>query len=194
MDDIAFRKCFAALPTLITPRLVLKKIEQKDVWDMYAYASLEETSRYLLWSPHLNVDETRGLIEYLSKKYRRGDYADWGIYTRDRMTLIGTVGFASVDFENDRAELGYVLSPQYQKRGYMGEAVDRILSLAFVKFKLNRIELRIMEGNKNSAHFAEKHGFRFEGRGVNELLIKGKFSTILHYALLRDEYLNNVSQ
>ncbi len=191
MDTLAFRRCFSSLPTMITQRVVLKKIDAGDAWDMYAYASLDETSRYLLWSPHCNIDETRGYMEYINKKYRRGDYADWGVYTRDKMTLIGTVGFASVDFENDRAELGYVLSPMYWRRGYMGEAVERVLNLAFVGLSINRIELRIMEGNANSVHFAEKHGFKREGRGVNELLIKGRYSTILHYALLRDEYLNS---
>lgn len=188
MNDKAMRDVFRDLPMLTAGRTVLKKVEMKDAWDLYAYASLDDTSKYLLWSPHLNIDESRGQIEWLQHRYKRGMYADWGVYHRETLKLIGTVGFASVDAPNDRAELGYVLSPQYQGRGYMGEAVERVLSLAFCHLELNRVELRIMHGNVRSAHFAESHGFKYEGLCRQELLVKGEYRDILHYALLKDEY------
>ncbi len=189
MNDKAMRKLFADLPTLSAGRTVLKKVEMKDAWDLFAYASLDETSKFLMWGPHVNIDESRGQIEWLQHRYKRGMCADWGVYHRDTLKLIGTVGFASVDAQNDRAELGYVLSPLYQGRGYMGEAVERVLSLAFEYLELNRIELRIMQGNLRSAHFAERHGFRYEGTCVRELLIKGEYRDIMHYALLKEQYL-----
>lgn len=190
MNDKAMRDVFRDLPMLSAGRTVLKKVEMKDAWDLFAYASLDDTSKYLLWGPHINIDESRGQIEWLQHRYRRGMCADWGVYHRDTLKLIGTVGFASVDAANDRAELGYVLSPLYQGRGYMGEAVERVLSLAFCHFELNRIELRIMQGNVHSAHFAEAHGFKFEGLCRQELIVKGKYRDIMHYALLRHEYLS----
>ncbi len=189
MNDKAMREVFRDLPQLTADRVILKKVSMQDAWDMYDYASMEDTARYLLWTPHLNIDESRGLIDWLTKQYRKGVYADWGVYHRDTMRLIGTVGFAHIDQPNDRAEVGYVLSPRYWGRGYMGEAVERLMYLAFYKLQINRLELRIMEGNTNSCRFAEHHGYKLEGRGVNELLVKGSYRTILHYALLRDEYL-----
>ena len=79
MDSSKYRKVFSSLPQLETERLILKKIEMANANDMFAYASLSEVTKYLLWSPHLNIEETRGYIEYLQREYRRGNYADWGL-------------------------------------------------------------------------------------------------------------------
>jgi ribosomal-protein-alanine N-acetyltransferase len=156
--------------------------------DMYAYASLDQVTRYLLWTPHLNIEETKGYIEYLQKQYRRGNYADWGLNCKADGVFIGTCGFANMDFQNNKGELGYVLSPSYQGKGYMKEAVLAILKLSYLELGLERVELRIMEGNKASVKFAESVGFKYEGTTRNSLYLRGEYKTILHYSLLKEEY------
>ena len=43
---------FAKIPTIETPRLVLRKMKPSDSEDMFEYASRPEVSEYLLWLPH----------------------------------------------------------------------------------------------------------------------------------------------
>ena len=62
MDTVKLRRVFASLPVLETERLVLRRITQENAYDMFAYASLSDVTKYLLWSPHINIDETRGYI------------------------------------------------------------------------------------------------------------------------------------
>ena len=76
MDDRSYRGLFGDLPELKTERLTLRKMEMSDANDMYSYASLDEVTRYLLWTPHLNIDETKGYIEYVRREYRKGSVAD----------------------------------------------------------------------------------------------------------------------
>lgn len=189
MDNYKYRKMFSDLPVVKTERLILKKIELEDANDMYAYASLDQVTRYLLWTPHFNIEETKGYIEYLQKQYRKGNYSDWGLKCKADGVFIGTCGFSDMDFTNNKGELGYVLSPSYQGKGYMKEAVITILNLAFSELGLNRIELRIMEGNVASMKFATSIGFKFEGTMRKSLFLRGEYKTLHHYSILNEEFM-----
>ncbi|HAN21820.1 MAG TPA: GNAT family N-acetyltransferase [Clostridiales bacterium] len=189
MDNYKYRKIFSDMPVIETKRLILKKIELDNANDMYAYASLDQVTRYLLWTPHLNIEETKGYIEYLQKQYRKGNYADWGLNCKSDGVFIGTCGFADMDFTNNKGELGYVLSPSYQGKGYMKEAVEAILRLAFTQLDLNRVELRIMDGNTASMKFAVSMGFKLEGVTRKSLFLRGEYKTLHHYSILNEEFM-----
>lgn len=189
LDDKKYRKLFSDLPIIQTERLILRKIMPEDLYDMYEYASDDEVSRFLMWSPHLNIAETRGHIEYLQKQYRKGCATDWGVALKSSNKLIGTCGFASVDLHNNKAEIGYVLSQKYRKRGYMREAVNKVLEIGFLRLGLNRIEARILEGNAQSEGLAESVGMKKEGTLRKALFIKGVYKTFSYYAITKDEYI-----
>lgn len=166
----------------------LRRLEKTDCDDVYRYASLSATTRYLLWSPHMNLFETRGYLEYTRKKYRAGEFFDWGIEYKENSKIIGTVGFTTVDFENNKAEIGYVLSPEYHGKGLGLEAVRRIVRYGFVTMGFERLEARIMVPNQPSRSLAEKLGFRLEGIRRHDLFVKGEYRDICTYSMLRSEY------
>ncbi len=188
MDSSKYRKVFSSLPETETERLILRKIVMADANDMYAYASLSEVTKYLLWSPHLNIEETKGYIEYLQREYRRGNNADWGIVLKSTKVFIGTIGFASIDTRGNWGEIGYVLNPAYHGRGLMTEAVRAVLRVGFAYLGLHRIQARIMEGNNASMRLVENLGFRYEGTLRDSLFVKGAYRTIKIYSMLSDDY------
>ena len=192
MDDLLYRRFFSDLPELHTERLLLRKLRSGDVYDVNEYASREEVPRYLLWTPHLNLRETQGYLDFLQKRYRKGLHSDWGIQLRSQPQsggkIIGTCGFSAVDIPNESCELGYVLSPSHWGKGYMDEAFEAVLDAAFNRLQAHRVTLRILEGNQPSERFALRHGFRLEGKSVEALYVKGVYRTVCHYAMLREEY------
>ncbi len=192
MNDLLYRKLFSSLPVLKTERLVLRKLTQDDLLDVNEYASDEKISRYLRWTPHLNLHETKGYIEFMQKRYRKGLHAEWGVVIASTGKVIGTCGFSGVDLQNESCELGYVLSSAYRGKGYMTEAFCAVLKVAFENLQAHRVTLQILEGNDDSARFAERNGFRLEGVMQKALWVKGEFRTVLQYAMLREEYENRV--
>ena len=188
MDDRKYRRLFTDLPSFETNRLVLRKITPADLYDMYDYSREDEVSRYLLWSPHLNIDETKGHIEFLQKEYRKGRCTDWGVALKENGVLIGTCGFASVDTHNNKAEIGYVLSHRYRGNGYMREAARAVLYIGFEKLGLNRIEARILQGNTASERLAESIGMKREGTLRDCLYIKGQYKTFSYYGITEKDY------
>lgn len=191
MDDLLYRNLFSSLPTLQTKRLTLRPFTDGDLYDVNEYMAIEEVSRYLRWTPHLNLRETRGYLEFIQKRYRKGQHADWAVVLNDTGKVIGNCGFTSVDITNECCELGYVLSPSYWGKGYMDEALAALLGVAFQRLEANRVILQILEGNDASVRFALRNGFREEGREVNALMVKGDYRTVLRFAMLKSEYPGN---
>lgn len=191
MDDLLYRNLFSALPVLQTKRLTLRPFTDGDLYDVNEYMAIEEVSRYLRWTPHLNLRETRGYLEFIQKRYRKGQHADWAVVLNDTGKVIGNCGFTSVDITNECCELGYVLSPSYWGKGYMDEALAALLEVAFQRLEANRVILQILEGNDASVRFALRNGFREEGREVNALMVKGDYRTVLRFAMLKSEYPRN---
>ncbi len=179
---------FQHIPEMETPRLRMRRIKVSDTDDMYAYSCIEEVTRYLLWSPHPSRDYTRQYLIRLQGLYRSGDFFDWGLEEKVSGKLIGTCGFTSIDPENNRAEVGYVLNPSVWGRGIAPEAVFAVLQFGFDRLSLMRIEARYMIPNERSRRVMEKCGMHFEGVARSAMRVKGVYRDIGTCSILRDEY------
>ena len=102
--------------------------------------------------------------------------------------MIGTCGFTRIDFPHNCGELGYVLNPDYHKKGYATEAAKRVLCFGFEVLELHRIEAKFMQGNDASLHVMEKLGMQFEGYRRDAMLVKGRYRTIGVCAILKNEF------
>ena len=179
---------FKKIPTVTTERLVLRKLVPADADDMYEYAQNPIVTRFLLWEPHVTKKFTQSYLKFIQTQYSACTFCDWAVTLADSGKMIGTCGFTSFDLENDGAELGYVISPDYWGNGYATEALSRVLSFGFSVLGLNRMYVRILSGNEASERVARKCGMRHEATFYSSLLVKGEFRTVKIFAILRDEF------
>ena len=179
---------FTRIPTLETNRLTMRKILPADCADMYDYSRREETSRYLLWSPHTNLRYTKKYLTHVQNAYRNENFYDFALVDKESGRMIGTCGFTSFDLQNNSAEIGYVLHPEFWGKGLAKEAVFRLMAFGFAELRLHRLSAKIMTNNTASKRVAEKCGMRHEATYVEGMLIKGRYETIDEYALLAKEF------
>ncbi len=172
-------RTFSNIPTLHTERLTLRKMKVSDTDDMFEYASLAETTRYLTWRPHKSRDYTKEYLEYLGTRYATGDFFDWAVtLNEDGGKMIGTCGFTRFDLPNDSAEIGYVINPDYHGKGIAAEAAREVIRFGFEVLGLHRIEAKYMVGNTASRRVMEKLGMSFEGEHHDAIKIGGGYRTI----------------
>lgn len=176
------------LPHLHTDRLLLRPLERSDFADMYDYARREDTSRYLVWTPHPSPEYTRNYLAMIGRYYRKGQFFDWAIVERYSGRMIGTCGFTKLDLRNRVGEIGYVLNPTRHGRGYATEAVRTVLAYGFDVLELNRIEGRYMVENIPSRRVMEKCGLTFEGVLRQSMQIKGNYRDIGICSIVKEEY------
>ncbi len=170
---------------LHTERLLLRKLLPRDAEDMFLYASRPDVTRYLLWREHPDLFYTRRYISYVIGKYRSGEFFDYAIVEHESGRMIGTCGFARIDRQNRAGEIGYVINPTYQNRGYATEAACAVIKFGFSVLDLRRIEARYMEENQRSARVMQKCGMHFEGILHAAMCIKGNQENIGIYAITR---------
>ena len=85
------------------------------------------------------------------------------------------------------ATLGYGLAPDAVGRGYMTEAVRRIVDIAFDELALHRVEVNIMPRNARSLAVVERAGFVREGLSARYLQIAGKWEDHVRLARVADD-------
>lgn len=184
-----FDKLRPALPRLETERLILRPMERGDAADMYEYARLQETSRYLLWSPHPSPEYTRSYLAMIGRFYRKGQFFDWAVVEKASGRMIGTCGFSRLEHNHHIGEIGYVLNPAFHGKGYATEAAAAVIDYGFETMGLNRIEGRYMVENTASRRVMEHCGLTFEGILRQSMMVKGRYRDIGLCSLLLEDYL-----
>jgi len=84
--------------------------------------------------------------------------------------------------------LGYYIGAPYCGKGYMTEALELMLTLAFRGHRLHRVEANIQPGNQGSLRLVQRAGFHREGYSPRYLKIGGRWRDHERWALLVDEW------
>lgn len=171
---------------IISQRIMLRPFDVNDVDDMFEYASDDDVTEYLNWTSCTNYDD---IIEVLNR-YHLSKPGVWAIELIEEKKCIGCIDLRIIP-EHQKASFGYVLNKKYWNNGYMTEAVLAVINFAFNELNLNRIEATYYVGNEGSGKVMKKCNMKYEGIGVQEVCIKNVFRDVVHYALLRSEWINS---
>lgn len=180
---------YGSLPKLNTPRLKLRKVSEADKYDLFAYASNDEVTKYVMWDTHKSMADTEGFISYAMDQYKNKNVAPWAIEYKETGKFIGTIDFVWWKPAYFSAEIGYVISPEYWGKGITTEAAKAIIQFGFEKMELVRIQARCFDENIASARVMEKVGMIYEGTHRKEMYIKGRHRDIRMYSILREDFL-----
>lgn len=183
-----YLEVFSHLPTLLTPRLVLRPARMSDAEDMYEYSRDPEVARHVLWDAHTSIHQTRAYLRFLIRQYRNASPATFVIALRESGKVIGTIGFMWLQTDNRSAEVGYSLSRAYWNQGIMSEALKTVLEFGFTKLGLNRIEAQHEFDNPASGRVMLKAGMCHEGTLRQRVYNKGRYADVELYAIVRSDF------
>ncbi len=155
---------------------------------MFEYSRDPETSKYLLWEPHTSRAFTRAHIRYLQKQYQNASFFDWALVDKESGKMIGTCGFTEIYERKKTAEVGYVLSPAFHRRGLAPEALSRVMEYGFCTLGLQRLSARFMEENLASQKVLARLGFREDTKRKETFYKRGTKQRILTYSITKEEY------
>jgi ribosomal-protein-alanine N-acetyltransferase len=98
------------------------------------------------------------------------------------------MGLWRMDKENHRAEIGYLLDPEYQGRGLAAEALHAVLIYGFKELKFHAVEANVDPMNEASKKLLLKAGFVQEGYFRESYYFDGRFLDSAIFGLLCHEY------
>lgn len=177
---------FAPFPELETGRLLLRRMTLADAPEMFFFRSDETVMKFIGREPVKIISEAEEFIEKIESGINSNNTIMWGIVLKESPEkLIGTICYWNIQMENYRAEIGFLLHPNYWRKGIMKEAINRILEYGFNVMKLHSIEGRTHADNIASASVLEATGFLKEGHLKEEFYFRGKFLDSVIYSRLQ---------
>jgi RimJ/RimL family protein N-acetyltransferase len=161
--------CAAMLPptpVLETPRLILRPLRLDDApaiqrrfprWEVVRHLSADIPWPY-------PADAAVGHVEERLAEMARGEKFHWAITLKGGSDeLIGRIDLWADDGAS-RDQRGFWLDPDFQGRGLMTEAAERVTAYAFEDLGWPQLWLSNAQANKASARIKEKQGARLVDR------------------------------
>jgi|JI6StandDraft_1071083.scaffolds.fasta_scaffold129620_2 ribosomal-protein-alanine N-acetyltransferase len=181
---------FNPFPEINTSRLHLRRITSDDRADMFALRSNILAMKHISKTIPVEMSEIDSLIQKMQNGIETNTAIGWGVCIKGQNTVIGSVGFHRIVPEHYRAEIGYMLLPEYWRLGFMSEIMPEMVNYAFNTMKIHSVEANIDPTNEKSSRLLKKFGFRKEAYFRENYYYDGKFLDSEIYSLLQSWYLN----
>ncbi|GAB3425045.1 GNAT family N-acetyltransferase [Niabella aquatica] len=144
-------------------------------------------SRFLPWVPHML--SVKNMENYLLNCTRlMEDGLDYSFNIFHNGQIAGRIGLSSISKTNKSANIGYWLAEQAQGKGIMCESVKKLVSFAFERLQLYRLEIKAATGNQRSKAIPEQLGFTCEGILRGAEWVNDEPLDLMLYSLLRSEW------
>lgn len=140
-----------------------------------------------LWNAPLRPTHAELEREFLLKS--DGTSMSFAIRLLNNKTLIGYIGFKSIDHRNRLGEVSIVIGElENHRKGFGTEALSILIEYGFQELNLNRIELTVLSFNRVAIRLYQKLGFQQEGVLRQSLFRDGRYHDVWVMVLLRDEW------
>jgi RimJ/RimL family protein N-acetyltransferase len=174
-----------------TERLLLRPATPADLEPTWRYRQLEPVSRWLTRAPQTLADY-RAHFESPDSLVKTLVLERDGVVIGDLMVAVGD-GWAQAERAAEargvQAELGWVLDPAHEGRGYATEAVRELLRLCFTDLGLRRVEAGCFAANEPSWRLMQRVGMRRESVTRRDALHRsGEWMDGMAYGLLAEEW------
>ena len=163
-----------------TQRLIIREMSVEDLDRLYEIYNNKEITKYTEDLFPNKQDELEYMKKYIKSIYKFYEYGMWIIETKEGK-VIGRAGIEHINeiskddnllygelvlnYKNNDSDglqlLGYIISKEYQNKGYGYEACNGIIEYAKTQLLLKKIIVKIHKQNKVSIKLAKKLGFNF---------------------------------
>jgi RimJ/RimL family protein N-acetyltransferase len=138
-----------------------------------------------------DIESIIGSIEYFKVLNASGFFLKWSIRDKKTDSFLGEIELYPLKPQIRpwiEWAIGYSLKEMFRGKGYMSEAVNRVLDFAFVEKSVLRVKADVPEKNIKSLKLLRKNGFSYEGLQINKLFINGVFKNMSQLAITQARY------
>ncbi|MBM7506069.1 GNAT family N-acetyltransferase [Agromyces aurantiacus] len=161
-------------PVIRTERLLLRphRLADADAW--YALQSDPRVIEHLSWPLRTRAESFVHLAHRTrhTRLEQRNDFLALAVVLDGQLIGDASLHLRSLDRAERRLEIGWVIGPQWQGRGYAREAAEAMLRLAFEDVSAAVVEAHMTSANEASTALAERLGFELRSDdGVERVMV-----------------------
>lgn len=158
------------IPKIKTDRLLLRELKKSD-WEVISYLRSDQDINKFVKRPSAETKEKA--LEFISKisnGIKKQNFYYWSVSEKSNLEMIGSVCLWNFSEDKKTAEIGYDLSPKFQGKGIMNEALKSVLKFGFKNLKLEAIEAFTHKENVSSKKLLERNKFKLiQGRKDDDI-------------------------
>ena len=174
-------------PTIETERLRLRRFRASDLKALHALYGDADNLRYWGADPSPSLDQTRRMLRW-HIAYHPAQYVLWAIEEKASKRMVGMINYHRRNKHEKRVDVGWLIAPERQGKGYMTEAGRALLRYLIDTLKVHKVEALIRPDNKPSTALAKRLGFRLEGGPIRDRWrVGGQWHSVLLYGLVAGE-------
>lgn len=181
---------FNPFPVLNSARLHFRQLMDSDAPEVFRLRSDKERMKYIPRPILENEEQALAMIHFMNQKIAENTDINWAVEEKATGKFIGFMGFYRTQPENHRTEIGYMVLPEFEGKGYVTEAINTMLEYAFSVQNFHSICAIIDPNNGASARVLEKNNFRKEAHFVEDFLWNDVFIDSVHYGILKKDFLS----
>ncbi len=172
-------------PFRIGTATYLRPVERTDAATIQPWMNDLEVTRNLTRFLPISLQAQEAFLDGMGE---RGDVV-LGIADKASDALVGVCGLHDLHWQTRQAAFGITVGDKAaQGKGHGTEATRLMVGFAFETLNLNRVWLKVYEGNDRAARVYEKAGFRKEGVLRDDAFRDGRYRDSIVYGILRAEW------
>jgi len=155
-------------PELITKRLVLRKLTSDDAKQILFLRTDPIINKYIQRKSMNGIEDAKKFISDCNSNFKKGKLFQWGIMLKENDLLIGSICIWNISKDKQNGEIGYNLIPDQYRKGYMTEAMEKVIDFGFQQINLSIIEAYTEGENIGSKKLLVKNGFIHDPNRIDE--------------------------
>jgi RimJ/RimL family protein N-acetyltransferase len=177
-----------------TQRLLLRAYQAGDGAMLYAAGlrNQDHLSEFESGNVLMSLKDEKhaeAVVRELGEKWAACECFFIGLFEKTTNEWVGQVYVGPTDWELPEFTLGFVADVHHEGKGYISEAVRRVLKLLFEDLGAHRVRSECNENNIRSVRVLERCGFHREAHlRENKRNTDGSYYGDYLYAMLRQEY------
>ncbi|MFN0291353.1 GNAT family N-acetyltransferase [Pedobacter helvus] len=153
---------FNPFPELRTRRLLLRQVLPTDVEAVMKIRGNEEAMRYIPRPRAKTTEDALAVVKMLTDGIKEGKSINWAVSNiHNPSEIYGIMGYVNFYPELNKAEIGYMLHPDYWGKAYVPEAIVEVEKFGFEQINLQSIEAKIDPRNGNSRKILLRNNYQF---------------------------------
>jgi ribosomal-protein-serine acetyltransferase len=149
----------------------------------------DDFTNWLPWiESNKTIEDSKAFIVKELTNYAKGRGVICSIVYKNK--IIGNISLFNIAYESSfrNAEIGYWLDKDYQGKGIMTKAANKMVEIAFNQFGVYKVTIRCATANNKSCNIAKRLGFKKDGTIRAMAKIGGIVQDFNVYSLLESEW------
>jgi len=177
---------------LESDRLIIRNYRESDLAEYHKMMSDKTNMYWLIELTTTSLEESRRSMEFALEMNAKEKMRLRCVALKENDRLIGAVGCelpTKTPVGHIVDPMAWFILPEYQNKGYITEAVKRVMEYEFLEAGCIRIVTAAFKDNIPTQKVMVKVGFRKEAEKIKARWYDGQMRDRVEYAINRDEFL-----